>query len=425
MGSSDWLVAGAVVGDYVIDQELAAKPGLVAWSAKHALLPRRARITTVHPAYAGSPAMASELTREACVLEALRHAGVPRVFECGELRDRRPWIASELIEGPSLSLLLVEEGKLGVPMVLTLLAGIAEILHHAHARGLVHRNLCPDAIACCPEGPCIVDWSNARGPEGDGLQLVASDWLAYQPPEVIAGEPADSRSDVFSLGLVAYEALTGDRPVAAAAPRLPGVPARLIALLDRMMSLDPLARPMIAEVRAEALAIVEQIEIPVPPPADEDGPDVQIEDVELGHGLAADTESDLDADPPAAAPPAPPARPAPPSVSSLAGATLTWSLADLEERARPRAEPPVEDARTKTDPMTAFPEHLARTKTESMLPEHLARTKTESMLAEHLGVSRVKTEPMPGEPEPRLPRTSTRAVKLAPRGLEPARTKTP
>jgi serine/threonine protein kinase len=362
MGTTDGLGAGGRVGDYVIERELPAKPGLVAWSARHALLPRRARISTVHPAFTGLQAIALELTREACILEVLRHAGVPRVFECGELPDRRPWVASELVEGPSLSILLAEEGRLGVPMVLALLAGVAEILHYAHTRGLVHRNLRPDAIASRPEGPCIVDWSDARARESEALQLMPSDWIAYQPPEVRGGDPADSRADVFALGVVAYEALTGAKPATAAARWAPAAPARLLALLDRMVAHDPLVRPTSAEVRAEALAIVEQIEVPLLPTAEEDGPDVQIEDVELGLEIATDPEPEVD------------------------------------ERARTRTmppEPPVDPSRTRTEPM---------------MPEHLT--------------SRTKTEPMP-DPEPRLPRTSTRIGKVAlpPRVLEP-RTKT-
>jgi serine/threonine-protein kinase len=406
MGNTDGLGAGGRIGDYVIDHELAARPGLVAWSATHALLPRRARLSTVHPAFVGSHAIAAELTREACILEVLRHAGVPRVFECGALPDQRPWVASELIEGPSLTLLLAEEGKLDVPMVLALLAGVAEILHHAHTRGLVHRNLRPDAIASRPEGPCVVDWSDARGRDGEAQQLVPSDRLAYQPPEVVAGRPADSRADVFALGVVSYESLIGTRPTPGRMRRPPAVPARLIALLERMMAPDALVRPTSAEVRAEALAIVEQIEIPGPP-ADEDGIDVQIEEVEL----RAD-EVEPDAEPP------PPQRPQP-------AGSLAFTRSEADDRARTKTMPPevsVDQARTATEPMTA--EHLARTTTEPMTLEHLARTRTEPLAPEH--VARARTDPPPPEPEPRLSRTSTRIVKLAPppRDLE-SRTKTP
>ena len=416
MGTSDWLGAGARVGDYVIEREIGAKPGLIAWSAKHTLLPRRARISTVSPAFAGTPALGAELIREACILEVLRHAGVPRVYECGELRDGRPWIAAELIEGPRLSFLLAEEGRLGVSMVLTLLAGVAEILHYAHTRGLVHRNLCPDAIASRVEGPCIVDWSNARGRDGDAPQGVPADRFAYQPPEVIGGDPADGRADVFALGALAYEALTGVRFAPAVTRRFPAAPARLMALLDRMVAHDPLVRPTSAEVRAEALAIVEQTEIPLPS-ADEDGPDVQIEEVELGFGLAAESEATPD-ELPGAVRYVEPAPSATLAMAPMAGATQTWSLQDLEERSRARPNPaelPLEAARTQTESMSALPEHLlARTLTEPMTAEHLTRTKTDPMVSDHLVASRTPTEPMAGEQEPRLPRTSTRIGKIAP-----------
>src|SRR5262249_15007829 len=100
MATTDGLGGGVRVGDYILERELAAKPGLIAWSATHALLPRCARITTVQRAFAGVQTIGAELTREACILEVLRHAGVPRVFECGFLPDQRPWVASELIEAP-------------------------------------------------------------------------------------------------------------------------------------------------------------------------------------------------------------------------------------------------------------------------------------------------------------------------------------
>jgi serine/threonine protein kinase len=400
MATMNALATGARIGDYVLERELAEKPGLVAWSAKHSLLPRRAKISTVHPAFVGNQSVATQLTREACILEVLRHGGAPRVFECGELPDRRPWVASELVEGPRLSLILEEEGELGVPRVLALLAGLAEILHYAHTRGLVHRNLRPEAIASRAEGPCIVDWGDARVRDGDGLALVPSDWLAYQSPEVIAGEPADSRTDVYSLGMIAHEALVGARP-ASGARRAPIVPPRLLALLERMVAHDPLVRPTSAEVRAEALAIVEQTELPLAP-ADDDGVDVQIEEVELGLALAAEIDLGLDLDPPP--PAAPPVLPA---------GSLTRMAAEAHERARPKTAPPYaafDPARTVTESM--LPEQHARTATMSMLPEHFSRTTTESMTVDNRAA--VRAEPQPAEPEPRVSRTAARIVKHAP-----------
>ncbi len=424
MGTTDWLGAGARIGDYVIEREITARPGFVAWSARHALLPRRARISTVHPAFAGATAITAQLTREACILEVLRHAGAPRVFECALLPDGRPWVACELIEGPKLSLILAEEGRLGVPMVLALLAGVAEILHYAHTRGLVHRNLRPDAIASRSEGPCIVDWSDARARDGEVLQLAPSDWLAYQPPEVVAGESADSRADVYSLGVIASEALAGAKPPAGAR-RTPAAPPRLVALLERMTAEDALVRPTSAEVRAEALAIVEQLEVPMGQPADEDSDaEVQIVDLELHAEGAADADGDLPA--------------------QLPDGSLSWAAPEVDDRARTRTmEPEAIDSRAPTRTMEPLPQpepepepidDRARTRTMPAAPQlDPSRTRTEPMVPEHVvSLSRTKTEPMPAEqepraPEPRLPRTSTRMGKLAlpSRVLEPSGTKPP
>lgn len=284
MGTTDQLQAGARIGDYVVDGALVARPGLIACAATHALLPRRARIVCLHPAFVGVQAPAMQLMREACILEALRHPGVPRVYECGLLVDRRPWVAIELIEGPTLADGLAGGAALPAHGVLGMLADVGEILHHAHARGLVHRNLRPEVISMRPEGPCINDWSSARGL--DPAQPVPEPGAPrYQAPEVLGGELADSSADVFALGAVAREAMA------------PGaIPPRLATLIARMLAPDPMVRPTAAEVRAEAMWVIEQLEMPAPPAPPEEAADVevQVEDVELAIELAAGTEPDVE-----------------------------------------------------------------------------------------------------------------------------------
>src|SRR3954471_15540370 len=106
------LFSGARLNDYLVEHELPAKPGQVAYAATHALLPRRARLLSLHPTFTGLQPIAVQLMHEACILEALHHPGVPRVYECGMLADRRPWIAVELIEGPTLAVELATRGAL-------------------------------------------------------------------------------------------------------------------------------------------------------------------------------------------------------------------------------------------------------------------------------------------------------------------------
>lgn len=310
-GSKTRLGPSARIGDYVVEHELPAAPGFVAFSATHMLLPRRARLVSLHPAFTGSQSLAKLLLREACLLEALRHPGVPRVYECGLDAGRRPWIAMELIDGPTFADALVA-GPRTVPEMLAMLAEVAEILHHAHARGVVHGNLRPGALKIRREGACIVDWADARSHDtvaahdraptvssvptsGDAEPWSVGEAFVYQPPEVLAGGVPDRRSDIYALGAVAYEALAGAPPELPAADRFPGAPRSLTALLDRMLAEDPLARPTSAEVRAEALAVVDHIDVPVSGDVYEDGVEVQVEDVELD--VDVDVEIELDSEP--------------------------------------------------------------------------------------------------------------------------------
>src|SRR4051812_46264386 len=92
-------VAGARIGDYRVAREAAIEETSVVYLATHVVLPRQAELKVTHP---GSRTAAIQLLREACILEALSHAGIPRVHECGVLSDRRPWSAIERMSGATL-----------------------------------------------------------------------------------------------------------------------------------------------------------------------------------------------------------------------------------------------------------------------------------------------------------------------------------
>jgi serine/threonine-protein kinase len=150
--------------------------------------------------------------------------------------------------------------------VIRLLRDVGEILDHAHRRGIVHRNLRPETILTC--GPsrgfpfCVIDWGDARLHDGTTPQLMSTGY--YRAPELTTGEPFDGRADVYALGVIAYEALTRTLPMMSAAKRCPGAPPRVTALLDRMLAVEPIARPTAAEVRAAASQLAELVELEVP-----------------------------------------------------------------------------------------------------------------------------------------------------------------
>ena len=144
--------AGARVGDYCIDREVAFEETCVVYLATHVVLPRQTLLKVTHP---GSRSAAVQLLREACILEALSHAGIPRVHECGVLADRRPWSAIERMTGATLKQ-LAGESPLPLSDLAVMLRDVADILQHAHERGVVHRRLTAHAIVRTQDRKSVV-----------------------------------------------------------------------------------------------------------------------------------------------------------------------------------------------------------------------------------------------------------------------------
>lgn len=247
MGTSDRFAPGWRIGDYTIERDLGDR-----YEAKHVLLPRRVKLDVMHPQFAGLKPVAVRMMREACILEAMRHPGVPRVFEVGVVADgrtNRPWVASEIVEGEQLA----PATRLAPGEVLELIRDVADVLAHAHERGVVHRRLRREAILRGDGSRgfplCVVDWSDARADETD-----------------------DARADdVLALGLLALQALTGTEPqmpLRAAADLATGAPARLCMMIDDLVVPNPMCRPSAAEVRARAKLIAEA-------PHDDDEPIIE------------------------------------------------------------------------------------------------------------------------------------------------------
>jgi len=291
---------GTRLGDYQIDGDLAGSWNYEAYEATHVLLPRRARIMVLSAAYLEEKSAAVQMMREACLVEAMQHPGVPRVFECGVV-DHRPWIACELIEGVTLAE-AIRAQPMRVADVLALLRDAAEVLEHAHRRNIVHRNLRPEVLVQTHKRAfpvCITGWSDARIHDADA-------------------ELIDLRADVFALGTVAFTALSGSRPtVLTACERCPGAPRALTALIDRMLAPEPEARPSCAEVRAAAIRIGELSEVSIEEVDDGDIEEVPVELVDISR----------------TPPPLPRKRGWTPAIGSLPAATV--AVLKLERRPKP------------------------------------------------------------------------------------------
>jgi tRNA A-37 threonylcarbamoyl transferase component Bud32 len=219
---TDRFAPGDRVGDYVIDRLLGDS-----YEATHVLLPRRARIELMHETFVGLRPVAVRMMREACILEALRHPGVPRVFEVGLLidhRTHRPWVATELIDGVPLSAI---HQPLPAADVINLLRDVADILAHAHRRGVAHRNVCAGVIVVDDDRRVtLMQWGDARVYDGDDADRAFA-------------------ADIQALGVLAQRMVGGT------------IPPRLAWLLEDMLVPNPMSRPIAAEVAARAKLILE------------------------------------------------------------------------------------------------------------------------------------------------------------------------
>lgn len=267
---------GERIGNYVIEGERGRDATGIVYEARHLVLPRRAIVKVMNASTpwlpAGSGQIAVQLLREACILEALEHPGTIRVYESGLLADRRPWFAHERVEGATVEDMLATD-PLEPAHAVVLLRDIAEVLEHAHRRGVVHCGLRPDRIVITGRARgfplCIADWSDARIHDTTSTAAVPtlSDYVA---PELADGGAPDDRADVYSLGVIAYRALTGVMPFDGAAAahdsdgtvqhvpttvRCPDAPPELSSLVDQMLAADRWDRPSSAEVLAELVTL--------------------------------------------------------------------------------------------------------------------------------------------------------------------------
>jgi eukaryotic-like serine/threonine-protein kinase len=275
------------IGNYRIDDELERDANGVVYEARHLVLPRRA-IIKVMESVQPRP-LAVQLLREACILEALEHPGTVRVYESGLLPDRRPWFAHERVEGATVGD-LVSAGPLEPSHAVVLLRDIAEVLQHAHRRGVVHCGLRPDRIVITGRSRgfplCIADWRDAR--VHDTTAPVPEVTHPYAAPELVecaADRSAsalrttiDDRVDVFALGVIAYRALTGVLPFEQVTPgnqvqhvptevRCPDAPPELTGLVDQMLAWERFDRPSSAEVSAELAQLALELAPPEPRPS--------------------------------------------------------------------------------------------------------------------------------------------------------------
>ena len=177
---------------------------------------RTVAIKVLKPEYASDDRLGARFLREARAAGALSHPHIATIYDVGDLRGV-PYIAMELIGGEPLDVLLERQGQLPYTRVLLLGRQIADALGYAHRAGIVHRDVKPSNIMVCSDGETakLLDFGVARVGDADPSSLARTQTgqllgtPRYMSPEQALGLPVDHRSDLFSLGVVLYEMVTG------------------------------------------------------------------------------------------------------------------------------------------------------------------------------------------------------------------------
>ena len=207
---------------------------------------------------------------EARSAAAIRHPNVVQVYDFGTTDERRPYIVMEYLDGTSLAQRW--HGPVPADQVVPVAIDILRGLRAAHKLGIVHRDLKPANVFIAKERAVIVDFGLAKlitDPNRPNFTVTGETvgTPRYMSPEQIQGKPIDGRSDLYSLGVMLFEAIAGEPPFDAAStyqlftahvenppPALPrGVPRRLVAVIDRALAKDPGERYADADEMRRAL----------------------------------------------------------------------------------------------------------------------------------------------------------------------------
>jgi len=213
-------VVAAIGHQYELETEIGRGGMSVVYRARDLRLNRPVAVKVLPPELAYDPAIRTRFTREAQTSAQLSHAHIVPIYDVGE-RDGLAYLVMALIPGGNLGALLAREPRQPIAEVRRLLCEIADALAYAHLRGVIHRDIKPDNILLDRDSgrAMVTDFGIARAVEaGTRLTLtgIAVGTPTYMSPEQASGErEIDGRSDIYSLGVVGYQMLTGRVPFAA------------------------------------------------------------------------------------------------------------------------------------------------------------------------------------------------------------------
>ncbi|HEX7954484.1 MAG TPA: serine/threonine-protein kinase [Burkholderiales bacterium] len=275
----------AVAGRYSLERELGRGGMGVVYLAREVRLDRSVAIKILPPEFAAQPELRERFLREARMAARLSHPNIVPIHSVDEVGQFVFYVMT-YVDGDTLSQRVASSGPMSPATVMKVLREVAWALAYAHAQGLVHRDVKPANILLekGSERAMVTDFGIARQTQASG-QTAVGELLGtpeYMSPEQSAGEPVDGRSDLYSLGIVGYFALTGTLPftgstqavlaqqITKSAPSVAsvarGAPRALCDALDKCLAKNPADRFGTGEALADAMVPGQlvQTELPVP-----------------------------------------------------------------------------------------------------------------------------------------------------------------
>lgn len=256
-------------GRYRLEAPIGTGACGIIYRASHEHSRRRVAVKVLRPQYEADVQMTQRLLHEATMASAVRNEHVVEVIDSGYSASGKAFVAMELIQGQRLSDVMDQNGGLELPVVIEVAAQLAEALHATHLAGIYHGDVKPDNILLCrrPTDATFVklidfgvagDIDPSRARQRDSMVCGTP---SYMSPEQASGESLDGRTDLYSLGVVMYEMLSGTTPIRGSHPRellarqrtvapLPlrsnprcaHVPPRIEAIVHRCLEKDPARR---------------------------------------------------------------------------------------------------------------------------------------------------------------------------------------
>lgn len=270
-------MVGRTIDRYTLVEKLGAGGMGDVYKGHHTSLDQYRAIKVLPDHLSRNPELVERFLREARRHAGLNHPNIVRVEHVGE-QDGDYYMVMDFVPGKSLRQLIDDQGPLPVERSLEIALQVCLALAHAHDRGVIHRDVKPSNILVAPERwgvhGVLTDFGIARGMDGDEPGLTAAGITLgtpeYMSPEQIRGEDLDGRSDLYSLGVVLYEAVTGELPFAARSKTnvkrmhlerepdppsalVPELPAYVEEIILRALRKNPAERFPNAEAMAEAI----------------------------------------------------------------------------------------------------------------------------------------------------------------------------